>query len=153
MSCCSRCIEIRCGGEQINDCRYGLWAFAGEVTVRDDVAVVVAEVLTIAVFRAVGATHVSIESTHLVRLVDVAKGSTDVFEFVVDVEGDFRQADDHGQDSNGGDQDKFSRNNETGFVIQEGVKEVGHDRDLSVVQSVENCVIQRRVVFRQMDKM
>jgi hypothetical protein len=104
-----------------------LWAFAGEVAIRDNVAVVVTEVLTITVLRAVGTTHVAIESTDLVGLIDISERCTHIFEFVVDVEGDFGQPDDHGQDSNGRDEDEFGRNDETSFVVDQLVEQVSHD--------------------------
>jgi hypothetical protein len=59
----------------------------------------------------------------LVALVEIAEGGADVFEFGVDVVGNFRQADDHGEDGDRGDEHQLRRHDKTGFVIhQAGVK-------------------------------
>src|SRR5579871_1243847 len=60
------------------------------------------------------------------RLVDRTECGTDVFQFVVDVQGDFRQTDDQAQHSDGRDQNQLSRNDETSFVVDQGSEERRH---------------------------
>ena len=55
-------------------------------------------------------------------LVDRAEGRADVFEFLVDVGGEFGKSDHHGEDGDRGDEDQFGRDDETGFVVAEGVE-------------------------------
>ena len=59
-------------------------------------------------------------------LVDAAEGRADVFEFVVHIEGHFREADDQGEDGDGGDEDQFAGDDEAVFVVDEGVDDVVH---------------------------
>lgn len=59
-----------------------------------------------------------------VGLAERAEGVGDVVQFGVDRDSDFAESNDEAEDSNGGDQNQFSRNDETSFVIPQGVQTV-----------------------------
>ena len=69
---------------------------------------------------------VAAEPLDAVALIDRGEGRTDVFEFVVDVQRDFAQADDQAEDGDRGDEDEFGGDDETSFVTDKGVQEAGH---------------------------
>ena len=59
-----------------------------------------------------------------VGLAERAEGVGDVVQFGVDRDSDFAESNDEAEDSNGGDQNQFSRNDENSFVIPQGVQTV-----------------------------
>jgi len=85
---------------------------------------------------------VATDRLSVVALLHAAEGRTDVFQFVVDVQRQLAQADNQTQNTDRGDQNQFSRDNETSFVVLEGVDELEH---VSVFRVV-GAEVRRRVV-------
>ena len=92
-----------------------------------DVVLAVAEVGGVAEAAAVVLTLVATRATNAVTLLDRAEGGADVFELIVDVQGDFAQTNHQAENSDRRDQDQFSRDNETSFVVLKGVDELEHE--------------------------
>ena len=85
-----------------------------------DVAGTVAEIADVPEFAAIGRAFVTLRTGHRVTLAQLAEGTADIFQFVVDVVRDFRQPNDHRQHANRGDQHQFGRDDETVVVIPQG---------------------------------
>ena len=87
----------------------------------------VAEVGLVLVLASLIGAFVTAGALNAEGLVHAAEGGADVFEFIVDVAGDFGESDDESEDGDGGDEDEFSGDDETVFVVVEGLERVNHD--------------------------
>jgi len=96
----------------------------------------VAEVSGVVETAAVGVALVAANATDVVALLNGTEGRSDVFEFVVNVQGNFAQTDDQTEDSDGRNQNQLSRNNETGVVVLQSVDELEHGRIFRAVGAV-----------------
>jgi len=79
-----------------------------------------------------GAALVSAAAARVIALLDRSEGRPDVFEFVVDVERDFGEADDQSEHDDRRDEHEFGGNNEAIFVVEQ-CAEARHRGDLSGV--------------------
>jgi len=62
----------------------------------------------------------------LITLPHAGEGRTDIFQLIVNIQGDFAQSHDQPQHSNRGDQNQFRRNNKSSFVVQQVVQASVH---------------------------
>ena len=84
-----------------------------------DIVLAVTEVRGVLEAATAHVTFVAASALNTIALLHRSEGRANVFEFVVDIEGEFRQADDHAENGDGGYQDQFSRDNETGVVVDQ----------------------------------
>ena len=91
-----------------------------------NVVLAVAEVAAVAERAAAALALVAGRTGAAVGLLHGTECGADVFEFVVDVEGDFRKTDDETEDGDGRNQDEFGGDDETGFVAIQLADEVRH---------------------------
>jgi hypothetical protein len=82
----------------------------------------------------------------LVGLIDAADRGTNIFEFMVDIEGDFRQSNNQSENSNRGDQDQFGRDNKTRFVMAQLSQHRSHVQVSDFIQMVW-CVASSRFML------
>jgi hypothetical protein len=59
-------------------------------------------------------------------LVDLSDGRADVFEFFIDAVTDLGQSDDHTNDGDCLDENQFSGNDKSGFVLVQSGQDAGH---------------------------
>ena len=91
----------------------------GDQQILVDIVLSVAEVCFVAEVAAGFMPLVTATALSTVTLVEAGEGRADVFEFVVDVEGDFGEAHNHAEDGDGGHQNQFSRDDETSVVVDQ----------------------------------
>ena len=102
-----------------------------------DVVLPIAEVGGVTEAAARSVALVAASAADVEALLHTAEGRANVFEFVVNVQGDFAQPDDQTEDSDRRDQNQLRRNNETGFVVLQSTDELEHERVFRKVGSVE----------------
>ena len=83
-----------------------------------------AEVCTVLEVAHFGFAFVTAEAIDTVWLLYAVESSSDVFEFIIDVQCNFAESDNQSENCDCWDKNKFSRNNETGFVVEECIKSV-----------------------------
>ncbi len=91
--------------------RCELLAFARLIVVTVDVTGLIAEVRFVLVVAATNRRLVTARALHRIRLIQAAESRTQVFQFVIDIEADFRQSDDHSQYGDRRNDDQFGRDN------------------------------------------
>ena len=91
-----------------------------------DIAGLVAEVAAVLEAASLFAPAVATRSLDAVSLIHRSERGADVFQFVIDIVGDFGEADDQGQDRDGGDQDQFSGDDETALIVVQGEEKIRH---------------------------
>ena len=107
--------------------RFGLFVvFSLGAVVAGDVAFAVADIGGVAEFTARHFAFGTGEAAVCVRLIQPGDCGSDVFKFLIDVVRDFGESDNQAEYSDGGHQNQFGRDNETGFVAGEFGEDIVH---------------------------
>lgn len=93
-----------------------------------DIVLAITEVSCITEAAACAVSLVTADTTEVVTLLHRTERRANIFQLVVDVQRHFTQPHDQPQNSDGRDQNQFRRNNETRFVVLQGIDELEHQK-------------------------